>query len=41
MGVIQEGTATPVGGADPVYGGTNGKGTIFVDTNNNEAYIYI
>ena len=41
MGVIQEGTATPVGGADPVYGGTNGNGTIFVDTNNNEAYIYI
>ena len=41
MGVIQEGTATPVGGADPIYGGTNGNGTIFVDTNNNEAYIYI
>jgi len=41
MGVIQEGTATPVGGADPLYGGSNGNGTIFVDTNNNEAYIYI
>ncbi len=41
MGVIQEGTSTPVGGSDPVYGGTNGNGTIFVDTNNNEAYIYI
>ena len=41
MGVIQEGTATPVGGANPIYGGTNGNGTIFVDTNNNEAYIYI
>jgi len=41
MGVIQEGTSTPVGGADPIYGGTNGNGTIFVDTNNNEAYIYI
>ena len=41
MGVIQEGTATPVGGDDPIYGGTSGNGTIFVDTNNNEAYIYI
>ena len=41
MGVIQEGTSTPVGGDDPIYGGTSGNGTIFVDTNNNEAYIYI
>jgi trimeric autotransporter adhesin len=39
MGVIQEFAGAP--SSDPVYGGTSGKGTIFVDTNNNEAYIYI
>jgi len=39
MGVIQESAGTP--SSDPTYGGTAGKGTIFVDTSNNEAYIYI
>jgi len=39
VGVIQESAGTP--SSDPVYGGTSGKGTIFVDTSNNEAYIYI
>ena len=39
MGVIQEGTAEP--SAVPTYGGTNGLGTIFVDGNNDEAYIYV
>jgi len=39
MGVIQESAGTP--SSDPVYGGTAGKGTIFVDTSNNEAYIYV
>jgi hypothetical protein len=39
MGVIQESAGAP--SSDPTYGGTNGKGTIFVDTSNNEAYIYI
>jgi len=39
VGVIQESAGVP--SSDPVYGGTSGKGTIFVDTSNNEAYIYI
>ena len=39
IGVIQESAGAP--SSDPVYGGTSGKGTIFVDTSNNEAYIYI
>jgi hypothetical protein len=39
MGVIQESAGAP--STDPIYGGTAGKGTIFVDTSNNEAYIYI
>tara|TARA_R110000782_G_scaffold839_4_gene2991 strand:+ start:1641 stop:3311 length:1671 start_codon:yes stop_codon:yes gene_type:complete len=39
MGVIQEGSAEP--STAPTYGGTNGLGTIFVDGNNDEAYIYV
>ena len=39
VGVIQESAGVP--SSDPVYGGTSGKGTIFVDTSNNEAYIYV
>jgi len=38
MGVIQDGTANPA--ADPKYGGANGFGTIFVNTNNGEIWIY-
>jgi hypothetical protein len=38
MGVIQEGTANPV--SNPVYGGANGNGTVFVNTNNGEIWIY-
>ena len=37
MGVIQEGTFDAA--TAPLYGGTNGKGTIFVDSS--DAYIYI
>jgi hypothetical protein len=39
MGVIQESAGAPA--SDPTYGGTAGKGTIFVDTSNDEAYIYV
>ena len=39
MGVIQESAGAPA--SDPTYGGTSGKGTIFVDTSNDEAYIYV
>lgn len=39
MGVVQDGTANP--SLDPKYGGqTNGFGTIFVNTNNGEIWIY-
>ena len=39
MGVVQDGTANP--SADPVYGGaSNGFGTVFVNTNNGEIWIY-
>ena len=38
MGVIQEGTAGP--SPDPTYGGANGFGTIFVNKNNGEIWIY-
>lgn len=38
MGVIQEGTASP--SPDPTYGGANGFGTIFVNKNNGEIWIY-
>lgn len=38
MGVIQEGTANPV--SDPKYGGVNGFGTIFVDSNTGNIWIY-
>ncbi len=38
MGVIQEGTASP--SPDPTYGGVNGFGTIFVNKNNGEIWIY-
>ena len=38
MGVIQEGTANPV--SNPVYGDVNGNGTVFVNTNNGEIWIY-
>ena len=39
MGVIQESAGAP--GSNPTYGGTSGKGTIFIDTSNDEAYIYV
>ena len=39
MGVIQESAGAPA--SNPTYGGTSGKGTIFVDTSNDEAYIYV
>lgn len=38
MGVIQEGTVSP--SSNPVYGGANGNGTVFVNTNNGEIWIY-
>jgi hypothetical protein len=38
MGVIQEGTANPA--SNPVYGGANGFGTIFVDSNTGNIWIY-
>jgi hypothetical protein len=38
MGVIQEGTANPV--SNPVYGGATGYGTIFVDSNTGNIWIY-
>ena len=39
MGVIQEGSAAP--SSIPLYGGTNGLGTIFVDGTADEVYIYV
>ena len=39
MGVIQENAGSP--SSDPTYGGTAGKGTIFIDTSADEAYIYV
>ena len=38
MGVIQEGTVDPV--SNPVYGDTTGYGTIFVDSNSGNIWIY-
>ena len=38
MGVIQEGTVDPV--SNPVYGGATGFGTIFVDSNSGNIWIY-
>lgn len=38
MGVIQEGTADPA--SNPVYGGATGYGTIFVDSNTGNIWIY-
>jgi hypothetical protein len=38
MGVVQEGTANPA--SDPVYGGASGFGTIFVDSNTGNIWIY-
>ena len=38
MGVIQEGTANPA--SNPVYGGATGYGTIFVDSNSGNIWIY-
>lgn len=38
MGVIQEGTANPA--SDPRYGGATGFGTIFVDSNTGNIWIY-
>ncbi len=38
MGVIQEGNVSPA--SNPVYGGANGFGTIFVNSNNGEIWIY-
>lgn len=38
MGVIQEGSVSPA--SNPVYGGANGFGTIFVNSNNGEIWIY-
>ena len=39
VGVIQENAGAP--STAPTYGGTSGKGTILVDTSNDEAYIYV
>ena len=39
MGVIQENAGAP--STAPTYGGTSGKGTILIDTSNDEAYIYV
>jgi len=39
VGVIQENAGAP--SSAPTYGGTAGKGTILVDTSNDEAYIYV
>lgn len=38
MGVIQEGTVDPA--SNPVYGGATGYGTIFVDSNTGNIWIY-
>lgn len=38
MGVIQEGSADPA--SNPVYGGASGFGTIFVDSNTGNIWIY-
>jgi len=38
MGVIQEGNANPA--SNPVYGGATGYGTIFVDSNSGNIWIY-
>jgi len=38
MGVIQEGSANPA--SNPVYGGATGYGTIFVDSNSGNIWIY-
>lgn len=38
MATIQEGTANPA--SNPVYGGVNGNGTLFINTNNGEIWIY-
>jgi hypothetical protein len=38
MGVIQEGTSNPA--STPVYGGASGFGTIFVDSNTGNIWIY-
>lgn len=38
VGVIQEGTAAPV--SNPVYGGANGNGTLFINTLNGDIWIY-
>mgnify|MGYP003638974566 CR=1 FL=1 len=38
MGVIQEASGVP--SSNPLYGGTAGKGTIYVNTGNDDIYIY-
>ena len=38
MGVIQEASGVP--SSNPLYGGTAGKGTIYVNTSNEDIYIY-
>jgi len=38
LGVIQEASGVP--SSNPTYGGTAGKGTIYVNTGNDEIYIY-
>lgn len=40
VGVVQKGTGDGAGLGDPTYGGANGQGTIYVDTNDNEIWIY-
>lgn len=38
MATIQEGTANPA--SNPVYGGASGNGTLFINTNNGDIWIY-
>ena len=38
LGVIQEASGVP--SSIPTYGGTAGKGTIYVNTSNDDIYIY-
>jgi hypothetical protein len=40
VGVIQRGTGDGAGLADPTYGGASGQGTIYIDTDDEEIWIY-
>ena len=40
LGVIQESGSVP-GTSTPTYGGSAGKGTLFIDTSANDVYIYV